>query len=553
VPRRRPIRARLARFVALVATVGVAVGITGITAVTAGARTVPAGAVPAGISRAAAPKPGGSVTYGLEAETAGGWCPSTARLAISGIEVGAAIYDTLTVPNSKGEIVPYLAKSVDHDATYQTWTIKLRDGIKFHDGTPLDAAAVVQNINAYRASLLVGSGLKDIDTVTATDPSTVTVTTKVPWIAFPWFLYLDGRFLIVAPAQLANPDTCPSNLIGTGPFKLDHWTVNQELVANRNPDYWQKDAKGTQLPYLDTISFKPVKEAVQRVNSLQGGQLDIIHTSDGQQVDALQQLASKFNEMYEKPGRSEVRYYLMNVAKAPLDDPDARKAVALAIDRTQINELRNSGVYRIADGPFDSKVPGYVKKTGYPKFNLKEATKLASAYKAAHGGSFSVVLEHTDDPANTQEAELIKQQLSKAGIDATLKQDDQTAFILAAVSGNFSIMLWRNHPGDDPDVNYQWWQTGSLLNFGKFADPDLQALIVQGRSELDPTKRTAIYQQVDRRFASQLYNVWAYYSQWMVATKKNVQGLMGPPLPDGGGQPLFLYGRHPLLGIYVTK
>ncbi len=227
--------------------------------------------------------------------------------------------------------------------------------------------------------------------------------------------------------------------------------------------------------------------------------------------------------------------------------------MALAIDRKQINELRNNGVYRVADGPFDTKVTGYVKNPGYPKTNVKEAKKLADAYKAAHGGSFSVVLEHTNDPANTAEAELIKQQLSKAGIDATLKEDDQTAFIAAAVGGNFSIMLWRNHPGDDPDVNYQWWQTGSLLNFGKFVDPDLQTLLDQGRSETDPAKRKEIYQQVDKRFASQLYNVWAYYSQWMVASKKKVNGFMGPALPDGGGQPLFLYGRHPLLGLYVTK
>ena len=121
------------------------------------------------------------------------------------------------------------------------------------------------------------------------------------------------------------------------------------------------------------------------------------------------------------------------------------------------------------------------------------------------------------------------------------------------MGGKFSIMLWRNHPGDDPDVNYQWWQDGSILNFGKFVDPDMQKLLDEGRSETDPAARTKIYQQVNQQFSKQLYNVWAYYAQWVVAAQKNVQGLMGPPLPDGGGQPLFLYGRHPLLGISVNK
>ena len=511
---------------------------------------------PAASAQSSSPKPGGSVTYGLEAETGGGWCPSTARLAISGIEVGAAIYDTLMVPNTKNEMVPYLAKSVEPNADFTQWKITLRDGIKFHDGTPLDSAALLRNFEEYRKSTLIGIALKDISGVEATGPLEVTVTTARPWPQFPWFLYLDGRFLIEAPAQLDSPD-CASKLIGTGPFVLDHWTVNQELVANRNPNYWQKDSKGRQLPYLDKITFKPVAEAVQRLNSLQSGQLDLMHTSDGQQVDALEnQLNGQFNVLKEPVGRSEVRYYLLNAAadKPPLNDLTARKAVAMAIDRNQINQIRNNGVYRIANGPFDSKVIGYTKNPGYPPYDLKQAKKLASQYKAAHGGQFSVVLEHTNDPANTQEAELIKEQLGKAGIDATLKQDDQTAFIAAAVGGNFSILLWRNHPGDDPDANYQWWQTGSLLNFGKFDDPTLQGLLDQGRTETDPAKRKQIYTDINKRFGSQVYNVWAYYADWVVGAKKSVQGLEGPPLPDGGGKPaVLLYGRQPLLGLYVTK
>ena len=80
------------------------------------------------------------------------------------------------------------------------------------------------------------------------------------------------------------------------------------------------------------------------------------------------------------------------------------------------------------------------------------------------------------------------------------------------MSGNFSIMLWRQHPGNDPDGQYVWWNTGSLVNFGKIADPELQALMDQGRSETDPAKRKAIYQQVNKLFGAKVYNVWAYYA-----------------------------------------
>jgi peptide/nickel transport system substrate-binding protein len=500
------------------------------------------------------PKPGGEITYGLESETGGGWCPSTARLAISGIEVATAIYDTLMVPNSKAEMVPYLAKSVEPNADFTQWTITLRDGVNFHDGTPVDGAAVAQNIEAYRASTLIGAALKNISSVTVDSPTQVTITTATPWPEFPWALYIDGRLGIVAPAQLANADTCNSNLIGSGPFKLaEPWVVNQKLVVERNDDYWQQDAKGNQLPYLDKITFVPVAEAVQRVNSLQGGSLDVIHTSDGQQVDLLNSLKGSLTLMQEKPGRREVRYYLMNAAKAPLDDLGARTAVAMAIDRDQINELRNNGVFDVANGPFDTKVAGYLKNPGYPKYNPTEAKKLADTYKAAHGGEFSVVLEHTNDPANTAEADLIKQQLAAVGIDATLKGEDQTAFVVAAVTGNYSIMLWRQHPGSDPDAQYQWWANGSVLNFADFVDPELQALLDQGRASNDPAERKKIYQDVNKRFSEQVYNVWAYYSDWTIAAQKNVQGLAGPPLPDGGGKPLFLYGRHPLLGISLSQ
>ena len=515
---------------------------------------VAAGAPGAAAAQAKGPKQGGSITYGLEAETGGGWCPATARLAISGIQVAAAIYDTLMVPNTKGEMVPYLAKSVTPNTDFTQWTIKLRDGVKFHDGSNVDAGAIKQNFDAYTKSPLLGTALQNVDTVSAPDPSTVVVTTKTPWPELPWALYLDGRFVIVAPQQLNDADHCNSNLIGSGPFMLaEPWVANQKLVVERNPNYWQKDAKGTQLPYLDKITFLPVAEANQRISGLEGGTLDVVHTSDGLAVDQLQQEASKFTTMYEKPGHREVRYLLLNERPGqPLEDINARKAVAMAIDRDQLNQLRNAGIFTVANGPFDSDVIGYMKNPGFPKYNPKQAKKLADAYKAAHGGQFQVVLEHTNDPANVAEADVIKQQLAKVGIDATLKQDDQTAFIVAAVTGQFSILLWRQHPGDDPDATYPWWQDGSLLNFGKFSDPQIQQLLDQGRASTDQAARTKIYQQINQRFAQQVYNVWLYYSQWIIAAQKDVQGLAGPPLPDGGGKPLFLYGRHPLLGIYKT-
>ena len=516
------------------------------------AMVAPSGALPERHSATTRHATGGSIVFGLEAENATGWCPTTARLNLSGIQVGVAVYDTLVVPNDKGEIVPYLAQSVDHDATYTRWTITLREGVKFHDGTRVTADAVKQNLDAYRRNALIGAGLKDIADVAVNGPELLTVTTARPWVAFPWFLYNDGRLVIVAPAQLADPQTCASHLIGSGPFVFDRWRVNEELVVTRNGDYWRRDAQGGQLPYLDRITFKPVTDAAQRVLELEGGELDLIHTSDGQFVHALEQNASRFRLLHEKRGRRAVRYYLLNVRRPPLDDRMAREAIALAINRREINAVRNRGVFHVANGPFDEDVAGFVKDTGYPKYNPTRAKLLVESYKSAHGGLFSVTIETSNDPAELAEAQLVQEQLRAVGIDVGLKQGDQTTIVADAASGQFSILLWRNHPGNDPDMNYQWWSTGSALNFGGIDDARLQSLLEQGRSELDPVKRTQIYREVNREFASQLFNLWSYRPEWMIAAEKRVHGLGGLTLPGTSSKPLFT-GREPLLGIYVNS
>jgi peptide/nickel transport system substrate-binding protein len=498
--------------------------------------------------------PGGSVTYFLEAETSGGYCPPQGQWVISGIMVAQALFDTLTAPNTKGEYVPYLAKSVTPSADFKTWTIGLRDGVKFQNGQAADAAAIAQNITAWTNGQLFHFAFLNIDTVTATNPTTVTVTTKVPWPSFAGYLYLDGRAGIAAPAQLDNAETCATNPIGTGPFKLKEWKQNDHLTAVRNPNYWQKDKNGVQLPYLDQITYKPVSDALQRVNDFSAGQDTMMHTTSAPAQDQLKTLGNSQAKLYtEGDGRREVRYYLLNTTAAPFNDFTARKAFALAVNRDEIIKINEKGLFDKADQPFDKDTIGYVKNPGFPAFNLAQAKRLVSQYKAAHGGKFDIVLETTNDPDNVQEAETLKRQAQAAGIHADLQDEDQASFVNAALGAKFSVLLWRNHPGDTPDVQYYWWYTGSPINFGKFADPELQKLLDEGRAATTDAARKPIYEAVSKRFAAQLYNVWAYYETWVIAAKPNVFGVLGPPLPDNGGQPQYLFGRLPVVGLWIKQ
>ena len=125
------------------------------------------------------PTPGGRVVYGLEAETTDGWCLPEAQLAISGIMVARTIYDTLTRPNAEGVFEPWLAESVEPNDDYTEWTIGLRDGVTFHDGTELTAEVVKNNLDAYRGQYPTRSPLlftfvfDNVESVDVVDDATV--------------------------------------------------------------------------------------------------------------------------------------------------------------------------------------------------------------------------------------------------------------------------------------------------------------------------------------------------------------------------------------------
>ena len=151
-----------------------------------------------------------TLVYGLEAETDAGWCLSEGQLALSGMQIAKAIYDPLTMPDDEGIFRPWLAKSVEPNADYTKWTIELREGVEFHDGTALTAEVVKNNIDSYRGQYkgrppslgLLTFVYNNIGTTTVTGPLTLEVTTLTPWPSFPAYLNANNRFGVMAQAQL---------------------------------------------------------------------------------------------------------------------------------------------------------------------------------------------------------------------------------------------------------------------------------------------------------------------------------------------------------------
>jgi len=528
----------------------------------------------------ATPVRGGNLTYGIEADTSGGFCLYKAQLAIGGIMIARAIYDTLTMPGADGKIHPYLAKSVVGTQNNTVWTITLRSGIKFHDGTPLDAQTVKDNLDHYRKdNLLFVFVFADIKSVDVVNNLTVKVTTTVPWQAFPWFLWSSSRLGIMAEAQMKSPD-CNTKLIGTGPFEYVSWTFGNKFVAKRNPNYWYHDPKtGAQLPYLDGITFVPQEDGSKRTTSLEAGDFQMIHTSDAlETVKIRKDIAAGTLKDTESEQFPELGYLMLNVttctaavancSQSPFNHLSARQAVAYAVDRDTYNKLRNGGIETNATGPFGPGVDGHLDNTDLPTFDPAKAKAAAAQYKQETGKDLTFTLSHTADPSTTQDAVLVQQMVEQnAGIKVQLSSvPDQSTLINIAIGRKYDATLWRNQPGADDDTQYVWWHCGNSpplgtdpngdaacdnpVNFGGFNDPIINTDLDKARSSNDPAERTKLYEDINREFAKELWNLWAQYTLWTVAYKPDVHGILGPNLPDGAGPFPGLPTGNPVDGIW---
>ena len=515
------------------------------------------------------PVEGGSLTYGIEADTSGGFCLYKAQLAIGGIQVARSVYDTLTAPGADGKIHPFLAQSVTPNADYTKWTIKLRPNIKFHDGTPLTAAVVKENLDHYRKdNQLFIFVFQDLTSVDVVNDLTLTATTKVPWTAFPWFLWSSSRLGIMAHAQMASQN-CNTDLIGTGPFKFKSWKFGDKFVADKNPTYWRKDSAGRQLPYLSQITFVPLEDGPKRLTSLESGDFQMIHTSGPLQIVKIRDdVKNGTLKDTESDKFTEVGYTMLNATTLPFNHLSARQAFAQAVDRDLFNKVRNAGILTNASGPFAPGVDGHLDDAGLPTFNPAKARAAAAQYKQETGKTLTFTLSHTADPDTTKDAVFVQQQLKiNAGISISLNPvPDQSTLINNAIGKKFDAVLWRNHPGADDDTQYVWWHCSNsppvgtdpngaascdnVVNFGGFNDPVINSDFDKARQESDPAARTKLYEDINREFAKELWNLWAQYSLWTVAYKPNIHGVLGVKLPDGAGPFEGLSTGHPVDGIW---
>ncbi|MEZ5207430.1 MAG: ABC transporter substrate-binding protein [Acidimicrobiales bacterium] len=480
------------------------------------------------------PKPGGTLRYALEAETTG-FKPTSDRWSIVGVMMGLAVYDTMVARYEDGSPAPYLAESFESSDDFKTWTFTMRDGVMFHDGTPLTAEAVANVYNLHLKSPLTGAAITNVESVTATGPLTVVFTMKEPWAAFPGVL--TGQLgVIPSPGTLAD-EQGGLKPVGTGPFQFVSWEPDKEFEASKYDGYWQKDAEGNALPDLDTVIFQPTPENTQRLAGLKSGDFEMIHTTDQATILEMRDLAAQGQiQLVEDQGEAEEGFVMLNTSKPPFDDIRARQAVAYATNNEEYNSIVNYDVNFVANGPFTPDSPWYLEDNGYPEYDPAKAQELVNEIKAEKGEfAFTLRGGGVDTRDNL---EFLQQQWEAVGMEVELNTDQQNTFITDAVAGNYEANLWRQFGAPDPDADYLWWTsdnaTGGLaLNIARNQNPEIDAALDKGRSSTDPAEREAAYDELQRLFSQDLPYIWLDHSVWAIGANNKVRQITNGPLPDG--------------------
>ena len=550
-----------------VVTIGIAV------ALAAGAATAGAAAAGPSLDRptvrplpdGTTPVMGGHLNVSGEAEVGSPWTPAAMRCDSYCYHRARTFFDQVAVLGEDGQVQPFLAESIEPNEDFSEWTITVREGITFTDGTPLDAAAMIYNLQAAGTGILVTTSLKDIARVPdpedpersvlkieQLDDMSFTIFTgesgdpekPISWRNLP--AQLMGQWgLIASPAWLeevaANPELAIQP-VGTGPFIVDSYEPRGFLEVSRNPDYWLTDAAGNQLPYLDSITFRVIEDSTVAVEALQAGDIDMVASSNGRAITTILNLGDEYT-VNMQDDFSETGYILLDLEKPHLTDQRVRCALSMAIDRDELNESTTDGFNESAYAVFSPGQQGYLEDNGAVREqDLETAAAMIAEYEEETGENVEIVVGHTPSTTVVQGAELIMGWWSEIGVDVSDQTVPQNDFINLAVFGvpEFQAFLWRQHGGVFLDQQYVWWHSANAapdgelsLNFARLRDPGIDAALDAGRQSATDEEAIAAAEEINRIMAEQCYNIPLNYLPWAVMSTPDVLGYGELTTADG--------------------
>lgn len=326
--------------------------------------------------------------------------------AAGGSEV-AAIYDLLIRYDlDSGEFQPQLAKSLESNDQGRTWTLRLRDGVKFSDGSPVDGEAVVWSIGHYLSGggQLVGVWKDSVADTAVVDPTTVDFRLKQAWSEFPALL-AGGPGAILAPSSVSGSEFKP---IGAGPFLLDRWDPGTELKLKANPDYWGG------APYLDSLSFVNINGGEAKMDSLKSGNIDMAYLREPEVI---------VENKDEYPGYLQISPMgwtglINNREGHPTSDLRVRQAMAYGIDPKVLDQRADNGFGLPGAQIFPSFSKWHSDTDPLPYDPEKAAELLAEARQDGYDGRIKYVAPR--DPQSEARALAVQSMLEGVGFEVTL-------------------------------------------------------------------------------------------------------------------------------------
>jgi peptide/nickel transport system substrate-binding protein len=465
---------------------------------------------------AGTPKLGGTLTIIKGTEQAAGWDPIK-FLPVptnSPTLIDFAVYDSLFYEDpTTTNLVPRLGMSLTSPDNGATWTLKLRPNVKFSDGTPFDASAVQfqwQRIADPANHALTASAAREVQTSTVVDPVTLHVALKNPDLVFNHRVAQDLNWIASPTAvksQGANYGTHP---VGAGPFLLQNWVLNSQYTLVKNPNYWEQGH-----PYLDQIIIKVIPDQAQGYNTFKAGGGNVIQLFDPQAIDQ-----AKTDGYNVTPGIATGGGWAMgfNNSKPPFDNPLARKAMDLAINRDQFLQSRRSGDPYFAIPTIDKKGSPFYDPTITPnRYDPAQAQKYVDQYVAQVGHPLQFTYSAFVTPYLTQDAEQLQAQISQLkNVQMKLNIESSTQLIKDFNAGNFqayeSGVRW-NVPAIDM-VN--WLLSTSNLNYNRYSNPDADAALRQLLTTSDVKTEIPLAHKVEKDVLNDSGVAW--YAQFTSAT-----------------------------------
>lgn len=394
--------------------------------------------------------------------------------------------------------VPELLEKITSSSNSSVWTLKVRSGVTFHDGTVLDAAIVAFNLEQQYSSVVGSQLLSPITSIVTPDASTVVVTMAAPWSTFPEVL--TGQVgTIASPATVMGLGVGP---IGTGPFIWTGTDIAGATDFAKNTSYWKKG-----LPRLDVVRLVPIAEGADRVTAVLDGVVGMTAVDEPRQltrIEGLQGRDQKITIFEDRNAEKPKVDIALDTGRVPFDRVTARRAIALATDRTEILKQAFDGQGVVARGMVSDTSPWF---TDYatPARDVERAKKQVEEYTKETGLPLTFHLLVPPDTTLARVASLWRVQLAAVGIDVILDPVDGATMELATAVGQYQSALMLGFSSPHPDAYEPLFrgipaeQQAITANITRYINPVVTKAFADARSTSDTTKQIDDYRIVQEQ------------------------------------------------------